>query len=125
MNGFNEMPTPYRELGTHEYISLSKQIPSFVEYRQVPYIPNKPICEVYINWYRDFGIANVYPSNWKLENDEVIWERPIIYLYLGCNHKTEQLSYEEGKKLGINYQSHTHVYKCKLCGVVSVFDSSD
>ena len=121
---YNDIPTPFREIDLNEYISLSGQCANYRDFRQVPW-PNGPYRNLHIDWYSSYGIGLLYPSNWKLIDNKVIWKEHLIYLLLGCEHKNSvELSGEERRKAGA-IGNCMHAWKCKDCGHISVVDSSD
>lgn len=73
INGFNEMPEPYREISEDDYIYFSMlESPIATEYRQVapewlPTHPERVYLSVCIFYYHTFALAVAYPSKWYID----------------------------------------------------------
>lgn len=120
---FNNMPKPFVEITVDEYIYKKHAVVNYREYRQ---ISHDNIGSVDIEWFHDFGLAVRYPTNWKLENNKIIYKEPIRYFKIGCIHSFKELSYEKCKELSIPHSGKCfHVCKCDLCGIINSHDSSD
>jgi hypothetical protein len=132
LGNYNYMPEPYYEITESEYINYQGLYSPM--YRETRQVQNKDVFtsergsyrNVTIFWYFDRGIAIVWPNEWTLVADSVVYTRDIRYFKIGCNHMNVELSQKECWDNKINhYGTCYHVNRCTLCGLVTSYSMRD
>lgn len=127
---FNEMPKPWREATYHEYARQRGCCsPSYFESRNVleQAEDGVTIGNVTIEWFHNTGFAVRMPNKWHCESGRgVVYDEPIRYFKIGCDHDNRELSQQECQKRGIKHMGRCwHVVECTKCGHIESYDSSD
>jgi hypothetical protein len=131
LGGFNDMPTPFRPISTDEYIHRSSShSPQAILYRQIHLPEWKTMRQAYIDIYHTFCLARVYPGDWQGNKTpgeyHIRYKEPMLYFYLGCEHKFKELSQQECRERKIMHGGMcNHVYECTICKTLEAHDSSD
>jgi len=130
--GFNDLPTPYREISQHEWIHLTMSYcPKYRAFRQVKLEDEKVFKNCRIEFYHDYALALLYPNSWHAGKDEfgadtIIWEDKLRYFRIGCQHKWNELTPQECHQKGISHSGQCwHVLECQKCNITTAYDSSD
>lgn len=120
--GYNDLP-PNWEPMTEKEFSQSKFFvysPEIMEWRQVNFDLNGRKffngIQMYI-FHDKTGIAMVHDY----------WRKKVYYFkFAACKHEYKTLTFAQCRKLGIYHGGRCcHVQKCKKCGYVHAYDSSD
>jgi hypothetical protein len=128
--GYNEMPDPFKEISWHKYFHFfRREAGHHEEHRQVMISREGKrnfARSIHIEWYSSYGLALESPGDWTLKDNELHYLEEPRYFYLGCNHDWQELSVKEASEHGVHHFGNCyHVNKCKLCGLVNSYDSSD
>jgi hypothetical protein len=129
---FNEMPSPWREASVSEYVrQRGCYSPAYFESRNVlqQTADGVTIGNITIEWYHNVGFAIRMPNKWHYDRSEVgkiVYDEPIRYFRIGCEHDYTELSQAECRARGIQHMGHCwHVTECGKCGHIESYDSSD
>jgi len=128
---FNEMPKPWREATVNEYVRTRKSYnPYYFESRNVLQKASDGVTigNVTIEWFHHVGFAVRMPNKWHVDRDEpggIVYDEPIRYFRIGCDHRNRELSRDECRERGIIYGGNCyHVVECIECGHIEAYDSS-
>lgn len=129
---YNTFPNPWRPTHEHEFIHTHAiWIPKHVEYRQIS-MPdlNFHFKPCHIHYWHHMAIAVVFPQKWRCGDKKhnewnIVYEEPVLYFKIGCEHEIKELSVDECYKRGIKHFGHCwHVEECTKCGYLNEYDSS-
>lgn len=137
-NHYNHMPGPFREISWHDFVhKASIWSPQWQEFRQVRGLPGyeeRALVAVRIGWYWFGGLGTVYPRKWRTATEQeraeplgpkIIWEEPIRYFLIGCEHDWRRMTAEEISSYGGRRVSqHDNFEVCTICGLNQYYDSS-
>ena len=129
---FNEMPKPWREATLNEYVRMRGcYSPQYFESRNVLQKTSDGVTigSVTIEWFHNVGFAVRMPNKWHCDQDEpggIVYDEPIRYFLIGCEHTNRELSVDECRERRIRHMGRCwHVVECTKCGHVEAYDSSD
>jgi hypothetical protein len=123
--GLNKLPVPYKTVNIHEFrFKFANYTPSYVEHRHVE-IKGR-ILSAKIFYFHDVAFAMVFDkSRHKNKDKKMVYDKPILYYRIGCEHKYKELSKEVCTKRNlVHFGTCWHVYECVTCGMIDTKDSS-
>ena len=126
MGNYNKLPRPYRTSNQHEFRrKFSNNIPSYIETRQIKFSKKEKTTDVTIMYFHDMAFALVFDSKWHLRGNDVVYDEPVKYIKIGCEHEMVELSKEVCTSRNIPwYGMYWHVFECSKCGLINAHDSS-
>lgn len=124
----NRLPKPYVEVQADDYYHFASiWTPEALEFDQV--LIGNTIRDVRIEWYHNCAFALVWPDKWRCGTNgepSIVYEEPIRYFRIGCQHELKELGVDECRRRGIDHFGRCwHVQECTKCGLIESYDSSD
>ena len=114
-----KLPIPYKTINVHEFrFMFANYVPSYVEHRHID-IKGR-ILSAKIFYFHDVAYAMVFDkSNHKNKDKKMVYDRPIIYYRIGCEHFYRELSKEVcAKRNLVHFGASWHVSECNICGMI-------